>query len=63
MTTPENLQPFLSLHTAVVLLIAFVVGAVLGVLTLFTGAPAAAAVAAGITSAGASISALHRLIR
>ncbi|MFF3943136.1 hypothetical protein [Streptomyces phaeofaciens] len=63
MTTPENPQPFLSLHTAVVLLSAFVIGAVLGTLALFTGAPVAAAVAAGITSAGGSVPALRSLIR
>ncbi|KRD23370.1 MULTISPECIES: hypothetical protein [unclassified Streptomyces] len=63
MTTPQNPQPFLSLHSAVVLLIAFIIGIVLGVLTLLTGVPAAAAVAAGITSAGGSIPALHKLIR
>ncbi|MGW3820151.1 hypothetical protein [Streptomyces sp. NPDC005046] len=63
MTTPQNPQPFLSLHTAVVLLIAFVIGAIMGVLTLFTGAPGAAAVAAGLTSAGMSIPALHTHIR
>ncbi|MFD5819362.1 hypothetical protein [Streptomyces sp. NPDC127038] len=63
MTTPQNPQPFLSLHTAVVLLIAFVIGTVMGVLTLLTGAPTAAAIAAGITSAGATIPTLHTHIR
>ncbi|MFD6822773.1 hypothetical protein ACFWC5_20720 [Streptomyces sp. NPDC060085] len=63
MNTPENPQPFLSLRTAVVLLIAFVIGTVMGVLTLLTGAPAAAAVAVGISSAGMSIPDLHTHIR
>ncbi|MER5859787.1 hypothetical protein ABT131_29935 [Streptomyces sp900105245] len=63
MTTPQSQQPFLSLHTAVVLLIAFIIGVVLGTLTLLTGSPVAAAVAAGLTSAGASIPPLHTHIR
>ena len=63
MNTPENPQPFLSLHTAVVLLIAFVIGIVLGALTVFSGAPMVAAVAVGITGAGGSIPALRSLIR
>ncbi|MFE0453094.1 hypothetical protein ACFW2D_17775 [Streptomyces sp. NPDC058914] len=63
MTTPENPQPFLSLHTAVVLLIAFVIGVVMGVLTVLTGAPVAAAAVAGLTSAGVSVPALRTLIR
>ncbi|WP_432177016.1 hypothetical protein [Streptomyces sp. Tue6028] len=62
MTTPEN-PPFLSLHTAVVLLIAFVIGVVLGGLAALSGAPVALAVATGITSAGGSVPALRSLIR
>ncbi|MFJ4120083.1 hypothetical protein ACIP3U_01980 [[Kitasatospora] papulosa] len=56
-------QPFLSLHTAVVLLTALVIGLVMGSLTAFTGVSAAAAVIAGLTSAGASVPALRTLIR
>ncbi|MCX4920284.1 hypothetical protein [Streptomyces sp. NBC_00687] len=63
MTTPQNPQPLLSLHSAVVLMIAFVVGAVMAVLTFLTGAPLAAAVAGGITSAGMSIPSLHTNIQ
>ncbi|MFE9813349.1 hypothetical protein [Streptomyces sp. NPDC005548] len=63
MDTPQSPPPFLSLHTAVVLLIACLLGALIGVLTFFTGVPVAAAVIAGITSAGACISPLRNLIR
>jgi hypothetical protein len=63
MTTPQNPQPFLSLHTAVVLLIAVVIGFLIGVLTFFTGVSVAAAVIAGISSAGASVLPLRSLIR
>ncbi|MFE5214079.1 MULTISPECIES: hypothetical protein [unclassified Streptomyces] len=63
MTTPQNPQPFLSLHTAVVLLITFIIGVVMGTLTVLTGAPVAGAVAAGLTSAGARLPALRNLIR
>jgi len=56
-------QPFLSLHTAVVLLIALVVGVSIGGLTVLTGAPVAAAVIAGLTSAGTSVPVLRTLIR
>jgi ABC-type antimicrobial peptide transport system permease subunit len=75
MTTPQNLQPansspnesvaqpFLSLHTTVVLLAALVIGLVIGGLTALTGASVAAAVIAGLTSAGASAPVLRTLIR
>ncbi|MFJ4895023.1 hypothetical protein ACIP5U_34290 [Streptomyces sp. NPDC088788] len=63
MTTPQNPQPLMSLHSAVVLMIALVIGAVMGVLTLLTGAPLAAAIAGGITSAGMSIPSLHTYIQ
>jgi ABC-type antimicrobial peptide transport system permease subunit len=56
-------QPFLSLHTTVVLLMALVIGLVMGCLTAFTGVSAAAAVIAGLTSAGASVPVLRTLIR
>ncbi|MCX4657401.1 hypothetical protein AB0N79_36355 [Streptomyces microflavus] len=55
-------EPFLSLHTAVVLLAATIIGFVLGGLTVLTGAPVAAAVITGITSAGVSIPVLRSLI-
>ncbi|MFJ2851241.1 MULTISPECIES: hypothetical protein [Streptomyces] len=63
MNPTGNPQPFLSLHTAVILLIALVIGSVIGALTLATGAPAAAAVIAGITSAGVSVVPLRGLIQ
>lgn len=63
MTTPQDSQPFLSLHTAVVLLIAFVIGVVMGVLTRLAGTSAAGAVAVGLTGFGASIPVLRTLIR
>lgn len=63
MTTPQNTQPFLSLHTAVILLIAFVFGVVMGILTALTGVPVAGAIAAGLTSAGANVPVLRTLIR
>ncbi|MFG3055403.1 hypothetical protein ACGFZP_31270 [Kitasatospora sp. NPDC048239] len=56
-------EPFLSLHTTVVLLTAIVIGFVIGGLTTFTGVPVAAAVIAGTTSAGVSIPVLRTLIR
>ncbi|MCX5269383.1 hypothetical protein [Streptomyces sp. NBC_00199] len=63
MTTPQSTPPFLSLHTAVILLIAFVFGTVMGILTALTGVPVAGAIAAGLTSAGANIPVLRTLIR
>jgi predicted PurR-regulated permease PerM len=63
MTTPQSTPPFLSLHTAVVLLIAFVFGTVMGILTALTGVPVAGAIAAGLTSAAANIPVLRTLIR
>ncbi|MFD1831222.1 hypothetical protein ACFSJS_16325 [Streptomyces desertarenae] len=56
-------QPFLTLHAAVVLLAAVIIGFVIGGLTALTGVPVAAAVTAGLTSAGASIPGLRTLIR
>jgi ABC-type antimicrobial peptide transport system permease subunit len=71
MTTPQNPEPgespdtapFLSLHTAVVLLTALVIGLVIGALTALTGAPAASAVIAGLTATGISTPVLRSLIR
>ncbi|MCX4425849.1 hypothetical protein [Streptomyces mirabilis] len=54
--------PFLSLHAAVVLLTALVIGLVLGGLTALTGVPVAAAVLAGVTGAGSSVPVLRSLI-
>ncbi|MEU5666533.1 hypothetical protein [Streptomyces longwoodensis] len=75
MTTPQSpqpaaspsheptAQPFLSLHTTVVLLTALVIGLVIGGLTYLTGVSVATAVIAGLTSAGASTPVLRSLIR
>ncbi|MFG2306722.1 hypothetical protein [Actinacidiphila glaucinigra] len=63
---PQNetdTQPFLTLHTTVVLLTALVIGLVIGGLTILTGVPVAAAVIAGLTSTGASIPVLRNLVR
>ncbi|WP_328966186.1 hypothetical protein [Streptomyces virginiae] len=56
-------QPFLSLHTTVVLLTALVIGVIVGGLTFLTGASVAAAVIAGLTGTGASTPVLRSLIR
>ena len=60
-SAPE--PPFLTLHTAVILLAALVIGLLIGVLTVFTDVPPAAAVIAGLTATGASIPVLRSLIR
>ncbi|MFE8015160.1 hypothetical protein [Streptomyces antibioticus] len=62
MTPPSAEPPFLSLHTAVVLLTAFVIGLVMGGLTVLTGASVAAAVFVGLTVGGSSVPALRSLI-
>ncbi|TDU67964.1 hypothetical protein EDD91_8026 [Streptomyces sp. KS 21] len=54
--------PFLSLHTAVVLLTALVIGLVVGGLTIQTGASVAVAVLAGLTATGSSVPVLRSLI-
>ncbi|MFE1443580.1 hypothetical protein [Streptomyces sp. NPDC058739] len=59
-SAPE--QPLLSLHTAVVLLAAVVIGLLAGALTALAGAPAAGAVLAGLAGAGSSVPALRSLI-
>ncbi|WP_416977880.1 hypothetical protein [Streptomyces sp. T028] len=56
-------EPFLTLHTTVVLLAALVIGLVIGGLTVLTGAPVAASVIAGLTSFGATIPVLRALVR
>ncbi|MFJ8694441.1 hypothetical protein [Streptomyces roseolilacinus] len=59
-SAPE--PPFLSLHTAVVLLTAFVIGITVGCLTALTQVPVAGAVLAGLTASGSSVPALRSLI-
>ncbi|MFJ3213502.1 hypothetical protein [Streptomyces flaveolus] len=56
-------EPFLSLHTTVIMLTALIIGIVIGGLTVLSGAPVAAAVIAGLTSAGGSVPVLRTLIR
>ena len=56
-------DPFLSLHTAVVLLAAVVIGLVAGCLTALTEVPTATAVLTGLAAGGASVSVLRSLIR
>ncbi|MCX4816613.1 hypothetical protein OG601_39095 [Streptomyces sp. NBC_01239] len=53
----------MTLHTAVVLLTAVVIGLVVGGLSYLSGTPVAGAVLAGLLSAGGSVPVLHHLIR
>ncbi|MFK0253804.1 hypothetical protein [Streptomyces sp. NPDC090445] len=61
--TGDHDRPFLSLHAAVVLLTALVIGCVVGGLSHLGGVPAALAVLAGLGAAGAAVPVLHGLIR
>ncbi|MFE4452697.1 hypothetical protein [Streptomyces sp. NPDC056796] len=61
--TAQGQETFVSLHTAVVLLAAVLIGLVVGGLTVLSRAPVAAAVIAGVSSAGGSIPVLRTLIR
>ncbi|MBQ0867407.1 hypothetical protein [Streptomyces sp. RK75] len=60
-TPPE--PPFLSMHSAIVLLAAVVIGLVVGGLTFLSQFSAPRAVLAGLGAAGLSIPALRSLIR
>ncbi|MGW4031898.1 hypothetical protein ACWEFL_21735 [Streptomyces sp. NPDC004838] len=60
---PAGPEPFLTVHTALVLLIAVVIGIVVGGLTLLSGTPAAGAVLAGLVGSGGSVPVLRSLIR
>ncbi|WP_329106804.1 hypothetical protein [Streptomyces sp. NBC_01439] len=55
-------DPFVSQHTAIILLAGFVIGLVVGGLTFLSGTPAAGAVLAGLLSAGGSVPFLRTLI-
>ncbi|WP_433573953.1 hypothetical protein [Streptomyces sp. CA-251247] len=55
-------QPFMTMHTVVVLLTAMFIGAIAGGLTYLTAVPVAGAVLAGLTAAGASVPVLRSLI-
>ncbi|MEV8531669.1 hypothetical protein [Streptomyces sp. NPDC051211] len=66
MTAPQNLtdpEPFLSLHTAVVLLGAILIGLTAGGLTFLGGTGTALSVLAGLSAAGVSVPVLSGLIR
>ncbi|WP_254644874.1 hypothetical protein [Streptomyces sp. BV286] len=52
----------MTLHTALVLLTALVIGLVVGGLTFLADSPTASAVLAGLLSAGSSVPVLRRLI-
>ncbi|WP_055697651.1 hypothetical protein [Streptomyces silaceus] len=54
--------PFLTVHSAVVLLMAVVIGLVVGGLTFLSGATAAGAVLAGLTAGAVSVPTLRGLI-
>ncbi|MFD8290587.1 hypothetical protein [Streptomyces lavendulae] len=60
---PPEPGPFMTLHTALVLLAAAFIGAVVGGLTFLSGGPVAGAVLAGITASGVSVPVLRTLIR
>ncbi|MFJ8584885.1 hypothetical protein ACIRD2_09530 [Streptomyces sp. NPDC093595] len=55
--------PFLTVHTALVLLAAAFIGSVVGGLAFLSGGPVAGAVLAGLTGFGASVPVLRSLIR
>lgn len=59
---PETPSPFLTLHTALVLLIAVVIGLVVGGLTWLSGSSVAGSVLMGLVSAGGSVPVLRSLI-
>ncbi|MFE9451946.1 hypothetical protein [Streptomyces sp. NPDC006739] len=59
---PEADPQFLPLHTTVVLLVAFAIGTVAGVLTALSGVPTAGAVLAGLSAAGTTVPKLRSLI-
>lgn len=60
---PPEPKPFLSLHTAVVLLAAFVIGSTVAGLTHLSGTPVPGAILAGLLSAGGSVPVLRHLIQ
>ncbi|MBJ6613931.1 hypothetical protein H4M20_34505 [Streptomyces sp. I4(2020)] len=59
---PQGPGPFISMHTAVVLLTAIVIGLIVGGLTFLTQHSAPGAVLAGLAAAGLSAPALRSLI-
>lgn len=59
---PAGPTPFLTQHTALVLLAAIVIGLVVGALAFLNGTPPPGAILAGLLSVGASIPVLRVLI-
>ncbi|MFD8787219.1 hypothetical protein [Kitasatospora sp. NPDC059599] len=55
--------PFMTVHTAIVLLTAAFIGLVVGCLTYLSGSPVAGAVLSGLSSFGTGIPVLRQLIR
>ncbi|MET3982907.1 hypothetical protein [Streptomyces sp. PvR034] len=62
-TDPSLPEPFLTLHTAFVLVTAALIGCLVGVLTYFGGTHSALAVVAGLAAAGGAVPVLRSLIR
>lgn len=60
---PPDPKPFLTLHTVVVLLVAFAIGSTVGGLTYLNGTPVPGATLAGLLSAGGSVPVLRHLIQ
>ncbi|WP_327308207.1 hypothetical protein OG730_36165 [Streptomyces sp. NBC_01298] len=63
MTTPSDTEPFLTLHTAVVLLGALFAGLVTGGLSYLGGVHPALSVLSGFTAVGGAVLGLRSLIR
>ncbi|KIZ15647.1 hypothetical protein [Streptomyces natalensis] len=63
-TSPSHPEPppFLTMHTAIILLAAILIGLIAGTLTFLSGTLVPAAVLAGLTAAGLSIPVLRSLI-
>ncbi|MEJ8645595.1 hypothetical protein WKI68_39040 [Streptomyces sp. MS1.HAVA.3] len=59
----QNPEPFLTLHTAFVLVTAVLIGCVAGVLSHLGGTHPALAVLAGLAAAGGAVPVLRGLIR
>ncbi|GHH57480.1 hypothetical protein [Streptomyces candidus] len=59
---PDDPQPFLSIHTALVLLMAAFIGVVVGVLTFYARQSIPEALLAGLASTGLCIASLRNMI-
>ncbi len=62
MPKSSPIPPLLPLRTAVVMLVGFVCGTAVGILTFLACGNVPAAVLAGLTTTGSAIVVLHRLI-